>query len=89
MADGYVYKISSRYLQKWLSCYIKHVKTVIFHVISGFSCDIPNFIFLTDFDASKSVKGSFSRSLRQSDPKTYIAALNPEMFWFDLFYLVT
>ena len=33
-------------------------KTGTFHVISGLYRDFPNF-FLTDFDASKSVLGSF------------------------------
>ena len=33
MADKYVYKVSSRYLQKWLSYDIKHVKKGTFHVI--------------------------------------------------------
>ena len=60
MADKYVYQISSRYLQKWQRYDIKHVKkTSTFHVISGLDRDFPNFIFLTDFDASKSVLGSF------------------------------
>ena len=33
--------------------------------------------------------GHFSRSLRKSDLKTCIAALNYEIFLLDLFYLVT
>ena len=57
MPDEYVYKISSRYLQKWLRYDIEHIST--FHVISGLDRGFPNFIFLTDFDASKSVLGSF------------------------------
>ena len=34
-------------------------KTDVFYVISGLYRDFPNFVFLTDFDASKSVLGSF------------------------------
>ena len=45
MADEYVHKISSRYLQKWLRYDIKHVKRGSFHVISGLYRDFPNFIF--------------------------------------------
>ena len=59
MADEYVHKIASRYLQKWLRCDINMSKTGIFHVISGLYRAFPNFIFLTDFDASESVLGSF------------------------------
>ena len=65
-------------------------KTGTFHVISGLHRDFPNFIFLADFDASKSVfRVIFSRSLLKSDLKTCIAALNHEFFLLDLFYLVT
>ena len=39
------------------------------------------FVFLTDFAASKSVLGSFSRILRKSDLKTCIAALNHDFFF--------
>ena len=46
MADEHVYKISSRYLQKWLRYDIKHIKAGTFHVISGLYRDI---------DAPKSV----------------------------------
>ena len=52
MANKYVHKIASRYLQKWLRYDIKHVKTGTFHVISGLNRDFRNFIFVTDFDAS-------------------------------------
>ena len=46
MADEYVHKISSLYLQKWLRYDIKHVKkTGTFHVISGLYRDFPNFNF--------------------------------------------
>ena len=64
-------------------------KTGTFHVISGLYRDFPNFIFLTDFDDSKSVLRSFFAFLRTSDLKTCIAALNHEFFLLDLFYLVT
>ena len=37
-------------------------------------------LFLTDFDASKSVLGNFSCSLRKSDLKICIAALNHDFF---------
>ena len=37
----------------------------------------------------KVLQGHFSRSLRKSDLKTSIAALNHEIFLLDLFYLVT
>ena len=65
------------------------LKTGPFHVISGLHRDFPNFVFLTDFDASKSVLRSFFAFLRKSDLKTCIAALNHEFFLFDLFHLVT
>ena len=45
MSDEYVYKISSRYLQKSLRYDIKHVKKGTFHLISGHYRDFPNFIF--------------------------------------------
>ena len=59
MSHEYVYKISSRYLQKWLRYNIKHVKNR--HFSSHFAT-LPwfsEFCFLTDFDASKGVLGSF------------------------------
>ena len=46
-------------------------------------------LFLTDFDTSKSVLGSFLRSLRKSDLKTCIAARNYGKKLLDLFHLVT
>ena len=45
MADKNVYTILSRQLQKWLRYDIKHVKTGIFHPISG----LPTVIFLISF----------------------------------------
>ena len=59
MADEYVYKISSRYLQKWLIYDIKHVKNRHFSRHFGTLPCFSEFYFLTDFDASKSVLGSF------------------------------
>ena len=52
MADDYVYKISSCYIQTWLRYDTKHVKNRHFHVISGLYRD---FRFFTDFDVSKIV----------------------------------
>ena len=45
MSDEYVYKISNRYLQKWLRYDINMSKTGTFHFIPGVYCDFPNFIF--------------------------------------------
>ena len=65
MTVEYVYKISSRYLQKWPSYDIKHVKTVI----SGFHRDFSNLIFVADFDTSKSVLRSFFAFFEKIWPK--------------------
>ena len=69
MSHEYVYKLSSRYLQKWLSYNIKHVKNKHFSrdfaILSWFS----EFCFLTDFDASKSVVGSFFAFFAKIWPK--------------------
>ena len=76
MTDEYVYKISSRYLQKWLRYDIKLVKNSHFSRHFGTTV-IFRILFLTDFDASKSVLWSFFRVfLRKSDLKTCIVALN-------------
>ena len=83
-----VRKFASRYLDKWLIYYIKHVKNRHFDVISGLYRDFPNCIFLTDFYASKSVLGSFFAFFVKTDLKTCITALNPD-FLDCLFYLVT
>ena len=80
LTGEYVYQISSRYLQKWLRYNIKHVKNRHFSRHFGTLPWFSKFCFLTDFDASKSVLGSFSRSLRKSDLKTCIAALNHDFF---------
>ena len=88
MSHEHVYKISSLYLQKWLRYNIKHVKNRRFSRHFGTIPWFSEFCFLTDSDASKSVSGSFSRSLRKYDLKTCIAALNHDFFLFDLFHLV-
>ena len=88
MAYEYLYKISSRYLQKNELRYdIKHVKTGTFHVISGLYRDLPNFIFWQILTLQKVFKGFFA-FFEKIWPKTCITALNPD-FLFDLFSLVT
>ena len=69
MADEYVYKIPSRYLQKWLRYDIKHVKNRHFSRHFGTLPWFSKFYFLTDFDASKSVLGSFFAFLAKIWPK--------------------
>ena len=59
MSHEYVYKISSRCLKKWLRYNIKHVKNRHFSHHFGTLPWFYEFCFLTDFDASKSVLGSF------------------------------
>ena len=59
MSHEYVYIISSRYLQKWLRYSIKHVKNRHFSRHFGTLPWFSEFCFSTDFDASKSVLGSF------------------------------
>ena len=85
MSHEYVYNISSRYLQKWLRYSTKHVKNRHFSRQFGTLPWFSEVYFLTDFDASKSVLGLFSRSLRKSDLKTCIAALNREIFCLTFF----
>ena len=63
MADKYVYKISSRYLKKWLKYDIKHVKYRHFSRHFGTLPIFSEFYFLTDFDDSKSVLGVIFRVL--------------------------
>ena len=89
MSHEYVYKISSRYPQKWLRYYIKDVKKGTFHVISGLYRDFPNFVFLTDFDGSKSVLGSFFALFAKIWPKHMCRSSKSRNFLFDLFHLVT
>ena len=64
-------------------------KTGTFHVISGLYRDFPNFIFLTDFDASKSVLGSFFAFFAKIWPKNMYRSSKSRNFLLDLFYLVT
>ena len=85
MSHEYVYKISSRYLQKWLRYDIKHVKKQALFTSFRDYRHFPNFYFLTDFDTSQIILGSFSRSLRKPDLKTCIAALNHETFCLTFF----
>ena len=81
-------KISSRYLkQKWLRYVIKHVKKGTFHVISGLNSDF--LIFFIDFDASKTVLGSFFAFVAKIWPKSMYRSSKSRFFLFDLFYLVT
>ena len=68
-----MYTISSRYLQKWLRYSIKHVKNS----------------FLTDFDASKSVIGSFFALFAKIWPKKMYRSSKSRFFLFDLFHPVT
>ena len=56
-----------------------------FHVISGLYRDFPNFIFLPILTLQKVHRVIFSRSLRKSDLKTCIAALNHELFCLTFF----
>ena len=69
MIDECVHKISSRYLQKWLKYDRKHVKnrhfSRHFRTLPWFS----EFYFLTDFDASKGVLGSFFAFFAKIWPK--------------------
>ena len=85
MSHEYVYKITSRYLQKWLRYNIKHVKNRHFSCHFGTLPWFSELCFLTDFDASKVFWGHFSRSLRKSDLKTCIAALNQYFFCLTFF----
>ena len=69
MSHEYVYKISSRYLQKWLRYNIKHVKNSRFSRHFGTLPWFSEFRFLTDFDASKSILGSFFAFFAKIWPK--------------------
>ena len=64
-------------------------KTGTFHVISGLYDDFPNFVFWPILTLQKVFKGHFSRSLRKSDLKTCIEALNHEILCLTFFHLVT
>ena len=86
MCHEYVYTISSRYLQKWLRYSIKHVKNRHFSRHFG---TLPWFCFLTDFDASKSVLGSFFAFFAKIWPINMYRSSKSRFFLFDLFPLVT
>ena len=86
MADEYVHTIWSRYLQKQLRYDIKHVKNRHFSRHFGILPRFSELYFLTDFDASKSVLGSFFAFFAKIWPKTWIAPLNHEIFLLDLFF---
>ena len=88
MSHEYVYKISSRYLQKWLRYSIKHVKNRHFSRHFGTSSWFSEFCFLTDFDASKSVLGSFFAFFAKIWPKNMYHS-SKSRFLFYLFHLVT
>ena len=70
MADAYVYKISSRYLQKWLSYDIKHVE-------NNQICPFSLFLFFWQILIfSKSVFGLFFVFFAKSWPKNmYCSAI--------------
>ena len=89
MADEYVYKISSRYLQKWLRYDIKHVKNSHFSRNFGILPRFSEFCFLTDFDASKSDLGPFFAFFAKIWPKNMLRTSKSRNFLHDLFYLVT
>ena len=89
MPHEYVYKISSRYLQKWLRYSIKHVKNRHFSRHFGTLPWFSEFCFLTDFDASKSVLGSFFAFFAKIWPKNMYRSSKSQFFLFDLFHLVT
>ena len=91
MSHECVYKISSRYLQKWPRYNIKHVKNRHFSRHFGtLGTVIFRILFFDQFwRFKKCFRVIFSRSLRKSDLNTCIAALNHEFVLFDLFHLVT
>ena len=89
MSHEYVYKISSRYLQKWLRYNIKHVKNRRFSRHFGTLPWFSEFCFLTDFDASKSVLESFFAFFAKTWPKNMYRSSKSRKKLFDLFHLVT
>ena len=80
MSHEYVYKISSRYLQKWLRYNIKHVKSRRFSRNFGTLPWFSEFCFLTDFDASKSVLGSFFAFFTKIWPKNMYRSTKSRIF---------
>ena len=85
--NRYVYEISSRYLQKWLSYDIEFVKNSHFSRHVGTSPQFSWFNFLTDFDVSKKCFRSFFAFVAK--PKNMHHGSKSRNFVFDLFYLVT
>ena len=81
MSREYVYKISSRYLQKWLRYNIKHVKNRHFSRHFGTLPWFSEFCFLTDFDASKSVLGSFFAFFTKIWPKNMYRSFKSLFFF--------
>ena len=57
-------------------------KTGTFHVISGLYRDFPNYIFLTDFDASKGVLGSFFAFFAKIWPKNMYRSSKSRNFFY-------
>ena len=80
MSHEYVYKISSRYLQKWLRYDIKHVINSHFSRHSGTLPWFSEFCFFTDFDASKSVLGSFFAFFAKIWPKNMYRSSKSRFF---------
>ena len=81
MSYEYVYKISSRYLQKWLRYSIKHVKNRHFSRHFGTLPWFSEFCFLTDFDASKGVLGSFFAFFAKIWPKNMYRSSKSRTFF--------
>ena len=81
MSHEYVYKISSRYLQKWLRYSIKHVKNRHFSRHFGTLPWFSEFCFLLDFDASKSVLGSFFAFFAKIWPKIMYRSTRSRKFF--------
>ena len=73
MTDEYVYKISSRYLQKWLSYDIKHVE-------NNHICPFSLLLFGPILIGQKVFLGHVSCSLRKVDLKTCIAVPYHDFF---------
>ena len=57
-------------------------KTGTFHVISGLYRDFPNYIFLTGFDASKGVLGSFFAFFAKIWPKNMYRSSKSRIFFY-------
>ena len=89
MSHEYVYKISSRYLQKWLRYSIKHVKNRHFSRHFGTLLWFSDSCFLIDFDASKSVLGSFFAFFAKIWPKNMYRSSKSRFFCLTFFLPVT